>query len=108
MIDTLVLDLETFGPNLEAIHLFNGKLSRNDGVIGNKSKPFGFSRVSVHIDFRTNDIAKGIKGSGKVCIGQIMGKVINEEVGARGSFSWSGVHGVLLGWPFLQKWSILR
>ena len=73
VMDALVLDLETLGTNLEAIHLLDGLLGRDDGVVAHKAKALGLAGGSVDVHLGRNDGPERIEGGGKVGIVEVVG-----------------------------------
>lgn len=90
VVDALVLDLETLGANLEAIHLLDGLLGRDDGVVADKAKALGLAGGTVDIDLGGNYGTKRIKGSGEVGVIEVVGQMIDEQVGTGGTLAGSG------------------
>mmetsp|Transcript_8249 Transcript_8249/g.18490 ORF Transcript_8249/g.18490 Transcript_8249/m.18490 type:complete len:235 (-) Transcript_8249:1377-2081(-) len=88
--NTLVLYFEPLVSNLESIHLFNGKFSSHDRVVRDKAKSFRFAGVTVNVHFGTNNMPKWIKGSGKISIRKINGKMVDEKIGTSRSLTRPG------------------
>ena len=88
--DALVLDLEPLGADLEAVHVLDGLLGRDDGVVAHEAEALGLAGGPVDVDLGGNDGAEGIERGGKVGVVEVVGEVVDEEVGAGGTLAGTG------------------
>lgn len=58
-----------------------------------RTKTLAFACVLVDINLGAEDIPKRIEGGGQIGVGQIVWKVVNEEIGARWSLARAGCSG---------------
>lgn len=87
---SLVLNLETLCADLVAIHLFDGTLSSVRRVVRDEPKSLGLAGVPIDVDLGRYDIPKRSKGGDEIRISQIVGQMVDEEVGAGGTLAGTG------------------
>jgi len=72
VVHSLVLDLQSFVADLEAIHLLDSAFSRNNRIIRHKTKTLAFTSKLINIYFGTDHISEGIECCREIGIRQIM------------------------------------
>jgi hypothetical protein len=76
----LQLDLEPLHSNLESVHGPDGRLGAGGIVKADKAKAFALVGGAVNEDLGADNVAKGEEHLHELCISELLGQVVDEQV----------------------------